>query len=118
MLVAAVVKHGAAPCGPRQQTKLDVVPAVDLTIIGKPDCHLCDVATEVIEQVLGELASIQPHQQVTVEKLSILDDPALHELYWEQIPVVLIDGEKHSQWRVDPARLRVAILNAPPRSKG
>lgn len=40
-----------------------------------------------------------------VEK-SIDDDPALYELWWEKIPVVLIDDEFHAQWRVSADRLR------------
>ncbi|MEO6941958.1 MAG: glutaredoxin family protein [Terrimesophilobacter sp.] len=83
--------------------------AVELTIVGKPDCHLCDVASEVIERVRGEL---QPAVEVTVQKRSILDDPVLHERYKELIPVVLVNGTEHAHWRVDPAALRAAILEA------
>ncbi|HEU4849718.1 MAG TPA: glutaredoxin family protein [Terrimesophilobacter sp.] len=80
-----------------------------LTIIGKPDCHLCDVASGVIDGVIAELG---PAAEVEVEKLSILDDAELHERYWEQIPVILIDGVEHAHWHVDPAALRAAILGA------
>ena len=83
---------------------------VRLTIIGKPECHLCDVAGEVIDGVVRELRSAASDRQVTVERLSILDDPELHERYWEQIPVVLVDGREHAHWHVDPAALRAAIL--------
>ncbi|HET8896975.1 MAG TPA: glutaredoxin family protein [Protaetiibacter sp.] len=78
-----------------------------LTIIGKPDCHLCDVAAGVIDGVIAELG---PAAQIEVEKLSILDDAELHERYWEQIPVILVDGVEHAHWHVDPAALRDAIL--------
>lgn len=80
--------------------------AVQLTLVGKPDCHLCDVAQGVIYEVLGEL---DDRTTVTVEKRSILDDPQLYEKYWEKIPVVLIDGYEHAHWRVDAARLRSAL---------
>ncbi|MEQ4611433.1 glutaredoxin family protein, partial [Streptomyces cavourensis] len=43
-----------------------------------------------------------------VEK-DITEDEELYKEYWEQIPVVLIDGEQHTFWRVDPARLRKAL---------
>jgi hypothetical protein len=43
------------------------------------------------------------------EERSILDDPALHERYWEQIPVTLVDGEQHDFWRVSEDRLRSAL---------
>ncbi|WP_194410643.1 glutaredoxin family protein [Microbacterium cremeum] len=79
-----------------------------LTLIGKPDCHLCDVAREVVETVVAEL----PDDAVEVEELSIADDPALYALWWEKIPVVLIDGELHGHWRVSPDRLRAALTAA------
>ncbi|MFD4961065.1 glutaredoxin family protein [Microbacterium sp. NPDC058389] len=76
-----------------------------LTLIGKPDCHLCDVAREVVETVVADL----PEDAVEVEELSIADDPALYATWWEKIPVVLIDGELHGHWRVSPDRLRAAL---------
>lgn len=81
----------------------------ELTLIGKPDCHLCEVARDVVEAVVAEL----PEDAVIVDERSILDDPALYELWWEKIPVVLIDGRLHAHWRVAPERLRAALLGAP-----
>ena len=78
-----------------------------LTLIGKPDCHLCDVAREVVETVVAEL----PEDAVVVDERSILEDPALYELWWEKIPVVLIDGTLHGHWRVSPDRLRAALTS-------
>lgn len=83
------------------------MPAVQLTIIGKPDCHLCDVAAGVIDEVV---AGLGPEADVEVAKLSILDDSGLHEKYWEQIPVILVNGREHAHWHVDAAALRAAIL--------
>lgn len=77
-----------------------------LTLIGKPDCHLCDVAHEIVEQVVAELPD---DAEVEVVESSILDDPALYEQWWEKIPVVLIDDRLHAHWRVDAARLRTAL---------
>ncbi|WES64263.1 glutaredoxin family protein [Microbacter sp. GSS18] len=76
-----------------------------LTLIGKDGCHLCDVAREVIETVVMDL----PEDAVEIEELSILEDPALYEQWWEKIPVVLVDGELHAHWRVSPERLRAAL---------
>jgi predicted thioredoxin/glutaredoxin len=79
-----------------------------LTLIGKPDCHLCDVASEVIDAVVAELPDAAA-EQIEIVEASIKDDPALYELWWEKIPVVLIDGELHAHWRVSPDRLRAAL---------
>ena len=79
-----------------------------LTLIGKPDCHLCDVASEVIDAVVAELPDAAA-EQIEIVEASINDDPALYELCWEKMPVVLIDGELHAHWRVSPDRLRSAL---------
>lgn len=73
-----------------------------MTLIAKPGCHLCDDAREVIARVAAELG-------VGWHEVSIADDASLAELYWEQIPVTLVDGRQHDYWRVDEARLRAAL---------
>jgi hypothetical protein len=83
---------------------------VDVTLIGKPGCHLCDDARDVIASVVAELPADAP--TVSVSEVSIFDDAELHERYVEEIPVVLIGGRVHTYWRVDPSRLRTALLEA------
>ncbi|MEU6662418.1 glutaredoxin family protein [Streptomyces sp. NPDC046821] len=73
-----------------------------VTLIGKPGCHLCDDAQVVIEKVCGELGSAW-------EKKDITQDEELYRLYWEQIPVVLVDGAQHDFWKVNEDRLRRAL---------
>ncbi|TMR07602.1 glutaredoxin family protein [Nonomuraea turkmeniaca] len=73
-----------------------------ITLIGKPGCHLCDDAREVIARVAGEL-------DMPWEELSIETSEELREKYWEMIPVTLIDGVQHDFWRVDEGRLRAAL---------
>jgi hypothetical protein len=45
-----------------------------------------------------------------LEERSILDDADLNALYVEDIPVLLINGMVHNYWRIDPLRLRTALL--------
>ena len=79
-----------------------------VTLITKPDCHLCDVAREVIDVTLADLPDAVAGE-VEVTEQSILDDDALYEKWWEKIPVVLIDGELHGHWRVSRDRLAAAL---------
>lgn len=83
---------------------------VALTLLTKPGCHLCDDARQVVSGVLEGLTAEPAAPVVTLEELSILDDPELLSRYADEIPVVLIDGRVHNIWRIDPARLRAAIL--------
>lgn len=71
-------------------------------LVGKPGCHLCDQARVVVERVCGGLG-------VAWDEVSILDDPVLADLYWEQIPVTLVDGAVVGIWHADEARLRSAL---------
>jgi predicted thioredoxin/glutaredoxin len=82
-----------------------------LTLIGKPECHLCDVASEIVDTVVAELPDAAA-ERIQIVEASINDDPALYELWWEKIPVVLIDGEVHAHWRLAPDRLRAALEDA------
>ena len=77
----------------------------ELTLIGKPDCHLCEDARSVVAAVLADFDPAA----ISLTELSILDEPALMEQYVEEIPVLLIDGRVHNFWRIDPARLRSAL---------
>lgn len=69
-----------------------------VTVVGKPDCHLCEQAIEVVAQVCEQLG-----QEFRV--VSITEDPNLADLYWEKIPVILVDGEPFDFWRVNRNRL-------------
>jgi hypothetical protein len=86
------------------------MPIAHLTLIGKPGCHLCDDARDVVRSVMAKLADDASAPTITLEERSILDDAELHELYLEDIPVLLINGKIHNYWRIDPVRLRTALL--------
>jgi hypothetical protein len=69
-----------------------------VTLISRPGCHLCDDARVVVERVCARTGA-------DFEEKDITSDEALRDAYWEQIPVVLVDGEQHTFWRVDEERL-------------
>jgi hypothetical protein len=83
---------------------------IRLTLIGKPGCHLCDDAREVVQAVMSEIEATDASRRVELAEVSILDDDALRARYAEEIPVLLIDGEVHNYWRIDPVRLKTALL--------
>jgi glutaredoxin len=89
-------------CCPVHNGRMTTSAAKTVTLIGKPGCHLCDNARAVVEKVAGELGAV-------VEERDITQDEELYRKYWEQIPVVLVDGEQHDFWRVDERRLRAAL---------
>ena len=78
---------------------------ITLTLIGKPGCHLCEDAEAVVATVVETLSELP----IQVEELSIEDDKDLFDSYWDQIPVLLINGKVHNYWRIDPERLTTAL---------
>ncbi len=73
-----------------------------ITLLGKPGCHLCDQAREVIARVAADLGVRWEERDITQS-----DDDLLQ--YWDMIPVTLIDGVQHDFWRVSEQRLRAAL---------
>ncbi|MFD1721236.1 glutaredoxin family protein [Amnibacterium endophyticum] len=82
----------------------------ELTLVGKPACHLCDEARAVVERVVGDLRA--EGVEVAVAERSILDDAALDARWHDDIPVVLIGTALHDRWRIDAGRLREDLLAA------
>ena len=72
------------------------------TLFTKPGCCLCDEAKSVLDEWLrahpGEL-----------DQVDISSDPALMKNYGERIPVVLVDGVEHFQYKVHPKRLQQLV---------
>ena len=80
-----------------------------VTLITKPGCHLCTLAREVVARVTDELA-------VGWQEQSILDIENPDPMWWEQLPITLVDGRQHDYWRVSESRLRTALQAEPARS--
>ena len=86
---------------------------IDLTLIGKSGCHLCDEARMTVNAVVGafraEYTGVARHIQVNLVEHDILVDEELWNKYSEEVPVLLINGKIHNYWRIDPVRLRGAL---------
>jgi glutaredoxin len=73
-----------------------------VTVFGREGCHLCDVATSVLEGMQAELS-------FEIEKIYIDGNMELEKLYGEQIPVIHIDGKHHDFFKVNPERFRLSL---------
>jgi glutaredoxin len=70
-----------------------------LTLYGKPGCHLCHDARDVVKRALLG-------RDVVLEEVDITLDPALFARYGERIPVLELDGETLFEFVVDEDRLQ------------
>jgi hypothetical protein len=86
---------------------------INVALIGKAGCHLCDEARITVAAVLGEFRAantgVARHVQVNFVEHDILVDDELRAQFSEEIPVVTINGKVHNYWRIDPVRLRAAL---------
>lgn len=86
---------------------------IQLTLLTKPGCHLCDEAKlttqTVAAQFLAVHSGVAASIQVRLDELNILEDQDLFQKYAEEIPVLQINGETHAYWRIDPERLNQAL---------
>jgi glutaredoxin len=69
-----------------------------VTLYGKPGCHLCDDAREVVERVRKE----HPFE---LREVDISLDPVLFREYGERIPVLALNGEELFDYHVEEAVL-------------
>jgi hypothetical protein len=71
-----------------------------LTLVGKPDCHLCHEMRAVVAGVVG--AGV-------IDDLDVRDDPALERRYVFEIPVLLWGEVEVARHRVSAAELRARL---------
>ena len=69
-----------------------------VTLYGKPGCHLCEDAREIVERVRVE----HPFE---LQEVDVSLDPVLHREYGERIPVLEVDGEELFEFHVEEAVL-------------
>jgi hypothetical protein len=70
-----------------------------LTLLGKPDCRLCDEMQAVVERVGREFG-------LNLEKRDVRDDPETRRRYLLEIPVLLLDGAELARHHIEPEELR------------
>ena len=75
-----------------------------VTMYSRHNCHLCEVAKEVVESARNEA-------EFELEIVFIDGDAELEKLYGEEVPVTMINGKRHDYFRVDRARFIEAVLH-------
>jgi len=87
-----------------------VAAPIEITLLTKPGCHLCDDARRVVEQVQADCAT--RGVATTLAEHNILNDAELARRHSEDIPIVYVAGRRHAIWRVDAEKLTRAIERA------
>ncbi|HEU5483773.1 MAG TPA: glutaredoxin family protein [Microlunatus sp.] len=74
-------------------------------VLTRSGCHLCDEAVAVVAAVCRETGDEWETQDVDA-------DPELRRRFTDEVPVTFVDGAQHDYWRVDPDRLRKALVGS------
>ncbi len=75
-----------------------------VTLYGRPGCHLCDQAREVV-------AAVRAERPFELREVDVTLDPVLERRYGERIPVLEVDGEEAFEYFVERERL-LALLGS------
>jgi len=75
-----------------------------VVLYGKPGCHLCDIAHQL-------LLGLEREFDLTIEQVDITRDDALLARYRETIPVVVIDDRTTLAAPVRTADVRAALAD-------
>ena len=73
-----------------------------VTLYGRPGCHLCDEARAALQRVAAR-------RPFVLREVDITTDDALHRRYLVRIPVVCLDGEELFEYHVDEAALEARL---------
>lgn len=72
---------------------------VEIKILTRPECHLCDAAKFVVNKVARDF-------DAQVVEVDISTDAQLEADYGWDIPVIFVDGTEHARHRVSERPLR------------
>ena len=75
-----------------------------VTMYSRRNCHLCEVAKDVVESARNEA-------EFEFEVVFIDGEAGLEKEYGEEVPVTLINGKRHDYFRVDRTRFIEAVLH-------
>jgi glutaredoxin len=78
-----------------------------LTLYGKPGCHLCEEARAVV-------LAVRERHPFELEEIDITRDPSLEALYRERIPVIAIDGEEALELVIEAVELERRLASMQP----
>lgn len=78
-----------------------------VTLLSKPDCHLCDRAKAV-------LIRAQARTRFALDEVDIAHDAALLARYGNDIPVILLDGQEIARHFVRERQLLALLQRSQP----
>lgn len=70
-------------------------PLPHVAVFSKPDCHLCEEAKSLLQQ-------LQAAHPFLLQEIDITTDPELLRQYGAEVPVIVINQRKAFKYRLEP----------------
>ncbi len=83
---------------------------INVQLYGKKDCHLCDLAKEILYRLREEIP-------FDLQEVDIESSEDLYEKFKERIPVVFVDGKQAFTYKIHERRLRRILSSTPTRRR-
>ena len=82
---------------------------IRLQLITRQGCHLCDEAQDVLAGVIARFSNEHPSVSYTVETIDIDRSPELLAQYSDEVPVLLLNEDQISFFRIDADRVLMKL---------
>jgi glutaredoxin len=84
--------------------------ALQITLIGRQGCHLCEDAQTVLAGVIARFASENPLVEYVIEDIDVDSDLELRDKYSDEVPVLLVNGQQIAFLRFDGERISEKLV--------
>lgn len=78
---------------------------INLTLITRQGCHLCEVASNDLAGVIAKFSELHPDIQYAVDVADVDSDAEFYEKYSEEVPVLLLNGNQIAFFRIEQQRV-------------
>jgi len=79
--------------------------ALQITLIGRQGCHLCEEAQNILAGVIARFAAENPLIEYVIDDVDVDSDLELRDKYSDEVPVLLINDQQVAFLRFDAERI-------------
>ncbi len=85
--------------------RLEVAAPLEMTLLTRPGCHLCQEALRQIEPLVTRFGAL-------LRVINVDSDHTLRDRYGDDVPVVFLGNREVARHRIDPGRVRLELSRA------
>jgi len=78
---------------------------IELELITRQGCHLCDEASDVLAGVIARFSANHPSVSYTIQTTDVDQDSELLAKYSDEVPVLMLNGKQIAFLRLNGDRI-------------